>query len=82
MSIERMKLLSITGKEEKLDSFLAKELLSRDIRLRRRKKNLWEVLEMWILYIWLLSKRILKKDRKTFWIIWIKKRRFYPRYYN
>lgn len=46
MSIERMKLLSITGKEEKLDSFLAKELLSRDIRLRRRKENLWEVLEM------------------------------------
>lgn len=82
MSIERMKLLSITGKEEKLDSFLAKELLSRDIRLRRRKENLWEVLEMWILYIWLLSKRILKKDRKTFWIIWIKKRRFYSRYYN
>ena len=82
MSIERMKLLSITGKEEKLDSFLAKELLSRDIRLRRRKKNLWEVLEMWILYIWLLSKRILKKDRKTFFIILIKKRRFYSRYYN
>lgn len=35
MSIERMKLLSITGKEENLDSFLAQKLLSRDIRNRR-----------------------------------------------
>ncbi len=40
MSIERMKLLSISGKEDKLDRFLAQELLGKDIRNRRCKKNI------------------------------------------
>lgn len=41
MSIERMKLLSISGKEEMLDRFLAQELLGKDIRNRRCKENIW-----------------------------------------
>ncbi len=41
MSIERMKLLSISGKEEMLDRFLAQELLGKDIRNRRCEENIW-----------------------------------------
>ena len=38
MAIERMKLLSISGKEEILDNFLAKDLLTKDIGIEDAKK--------------------------------------------